>query len=78
MDIDKLADLLHRAKENDDAAINELYGQIHGVVWFWARAAVKSDDDADEVTQRTLITTFRKLDTIAEPRAFHGWLKTSS
>ena len=78
MDIDKLADLLHRAKENDDAAINELYGQIHGVVWFWARAAVKSDDDADEVTQRTLITTFRKLDTIAEPKAFLGWLKTTT
>lgn len=78
MDIDTLADLLHRAKENDDTAINELYEQIHGVVWFWARAAVKSDDDADEVTQRTLITTFRKLDTIAEPKAFLGWLKTTT
>lgn len=78
MDIETLADLLHRAKENDDAAINELYGQIHGVIWFWARAAVKSDDDADEVTQRTLITTFRKLDTIAEPKAFLGWLKTTT
>lgn len=78
MDIDELAGLINRAKQNDDAAINELYEQIHNPVWFWARAAVKSDDDADEVTQRTLITAFRKLDTIEEPKAFLGWLKTTT
>lgn len=78
MNIDELARLINRAKQNDDAAINELYEQIHNPVWFWARAAVKSDDDADEVTQRTLITAFRKLDTIEEPKAFLGWLKTTT
>lgn len=78
MEIDKLAGLLNRAKQNDDAAINELYGQIHSLIWFWARKVVKSDDDADEVTQRTLITTFRKLDMIQNPDAFLGWLKTTT
>ena len=78
MEIDKLAGLLNRAKQNDDAAINELYGQIHSLIWFWARKVVKSDDDADEVTQRTLITTFRKLDAIQNPDAFLGWLKTTT
>lgn len=78
MDINKLTPLIEKAKQNDEGAINALYEQIHGIVWFWARTSVKSDDDADEVTQRTMITVFRKLDTINDPNAFLGWLKTTT
>jgi RNA polymerase sigma-70 factor (ECF subfamily) len=75
------ADLLHRARSGDRAAVNELLGAFRGQLLAAAERAldprVRSRLDASDVVQQTCLSVFRQLDEFVgdEPAQFAAWLK---
>lgn len=61
------AELIRRAGENDQAAIEELYERTYGSVYATVRALVKDEDTALDILQDSYLKAFRSLDRLQEP-----------
>jgi hypothetical protein len=55
-------ELVHRARDGDPTAFDEIVERHKGAVFRAALAALRNREDAEDVTQETFITAFRKLD----------------
>jgi RNA polymerase sigma-70 factor, ECF subfamily len=75
------ADLIHRARSGDRAAVNELLGEFRGQLLAAAERALdprlQSRLDASDVVQQTCLSVFRQLNEFVgdEPAQFAAWLK---
>ena len=69
------AELIRRAGENDQAAIEELYERTYGSVYATVRALVKDEDTALDILQDSYLKAFRSLDRLQEPEKFQAWIK---
>ena len=69
---DKL--LVERAQNGDSGAFNLLMKRWQGRIYRVAYRYFADSDDAKEITQKTFITIYRKLDTLAEPGKFSSWI----
>jgi RNA polymerase sigma-70 factor, ECF subfamily len=67
-------ELVHRAQAGDMDAFGALVDRNRRAVFRAALAAVRSADEADEVTQETFVTAFRKLGHFRGEAAFRTWL----
>lgn len=67
-------ELVHRAQNGDSAAFDEIVERHKGAVFRAALAALRNREDAEDVTQETFITAFRKLHTFRGDSQVRTWL----
>lgn len=67
-------DLVQRAKTGDLAAMEELVSRHERAVYSLARRIVGHDEDAQDVTQQTILDAIEHLGTFREEARFGTWL----
>ena len=74
--MDRVTDeeLVHRAQDGDPAAFDEIVERHKGAVFRAALAALRNREDAEDVTQETFMTAYRKLDTFRGESQLRTWL----
>jgi RNA polymerase sigma factor (sigma-70 family) len=70
----QIADLLLRARANDERAIGEIVERCTPMLRARARRYVADPSDVDDVVQDVWVTFMQHLDRIHEPAATRGWL----
>jgi len=70
------AELIELARNGDRAAFGDLVERYQHVVFRAALAALRSREDAEEVTQDALVSAFLKLDSFRGDSSFKTWLIT--
>jgi len=68
------AELVRRAREGSDWAIEMMYRRYSKLVAATAQRLLRSDADVDDVVQETFLIAFEKIDRLVEPAALRGWL----
>ena len=68
------AALLERARAGDQAAFAELVAPLRERIYWRATKAVGDLDEAEDVTQETLVRAFTRLDTFRGDARFSSWL----
>ena len=68
------AELVARSKAGDTVAFGELVRRYQKTVFRIVLRMVKSQDDADDLTQDTFVRAYRGLKTFKEEFDFHPWL----
>ena len=69
------AELIRRARENDQDAIAELYERTYSSVYTTVRAMAPDDDTALDILQDTYLKAFRSLDRLEDPARFGAWVR---
>jgi RNA polymerase sigma-70 factor (ECF subfamily) len=74
--MDRVTDeeLVRRAQDGDPLAFDEIVERHKGAVFRAALAALRNREDAEDVTQETFITAYRKLDTFRGESQLRTWL----
>jgi RNA polymerase sigma-70 factor (ECF subfamily) len=67
-------ELVERVQTGDPAAFDEIVERHKGAVFRAALAALRNREDAEDVTQETFITAYRKLDTFRGESQLRTWL----
>ena len=70
-DLDKL---VIKAQNGDSQAMGDIYKTCVEFVYVRARHMLRSDEDAEDVTQEVFADVIKSISTLADPRAFSGWL----
>ncbi len=70
----EFTELVRKALEKDEKAINELYNLTVNSVYKRVKKHVKNDDDIQNILQDTYFKAFSKLNTLKEPEKFQYWL----
>ena len=68
-------ELIDRARNNDQAAITELYNKTYSNVYYTVKALIKDEDAALDILQDSYIKAFKSLDQLKEPEKFKAWVK---
>jgi RNA polymerase sigma-70 factor (ECF subfamily) len=68
------ADLVVRGRRGDQWALETLYRRHVQLVAGTARRILRSSSEVEDIVQETFLTAFARLDKLAEPAAFRGWL----
>ena len=67
-------ELVQLARNGDPSGFDEIVERHKGAVFRAALAALRNREDAEDVTQETFITAFRKLDTFRGDSQLRTWL----
>jgi RNA polymerase sigma factor (sigma-70 family) len=78
MTSDDLSQLLDRCRRNEAGAWAALIDRYAGLVYAIARSHRLDEATCDDVVQVVFATLHRKLESIREPDALPGWIKTST
>ena len=70
----RIADLLARARNGDEAATNSLIGGVRERVVRWAMVVTGDADDAEDVAQKVSMTLHRQLAGFEARSSFTTWL----
>lgn len=70
------AELIELARNGDRAAFGDLVERYQHIVFRAALAALRSREDAEEVTQDAMVSAFQKLDSFRGDASFKTWLLT--
>ncbi len=68
------ASLLARARQGEERAFRALVEPLRDRIYWRAVGALGDRDDADDVTQETLLRAFTRLDTFRGDARFSSWL----
>jgi len=66
-------DLVRRIKAGDEAAFEEMVQRYHARVYSIAYGVLRNSEDAEEATQDTFLTLYRKIGTFDESKKFFSW-----
>ncbi len=66
-------DLVRRIKAGDDKAFEEMVRRYHARVYSLSYGVLRNAEDAEEATQDTFWTLYRKIGTFDESRKFFSW-----
>jgi RNA polymerase sigma-70 factor (ECF subfamily) len=69
-----VSELVDRLRNGDREAFGELFNRFHQIVYSIVLARVKSEHDAEDVTQDVFLNALQKIDSLREPHAFGAWL----
>ncbi len=69
------ANLLHRARQGDQAAYEQIYRLYAAAAYNLAKRLLVCPDHARDATQDAFVSAFRKLDKFQEIVPFWSWLK---
>ena len=70
----ELADTVKAAQTGDKEAIEKLYRQYRGRIWFFVRKNVSSQAAAEDIVSDTFLTAIEKLPDLHRPESFGSWL----
>lgn len=73
-DTNELSSLIRKSQKGDTAAMEELLLAAYPPVSYQCRRFLKTDADAEDMTQEILLQIYTKIDTLHEPAAFWSWL----
>ncbi|MDQ2673067.1 MAG: RNA polymerase sigma factor [Chloroflexota bacterium] len=72
---DVVADeLVQRAQAGDQAAFNQLVGPMLDRVYAVAYRILRNGAQAEDATQRAMVSAWRRLPTLRDPSRFEGWV----
>jgi RNA polymerase sigma-70 factor, ECF subfamily len=66
-------DLVRGIKAEDEAAFEEMVERYHARVYSIAYGVLRNAEDAEESTQDTFLTLYRKIGTFDESKKFFSW-----
>lgn len=66
-------DLVGRIKRGDDEAFREMVDRYHARVYSLSYGVLRNSEDAEEATQDTFLTLYRKIGTFDESKKFFSW-----
>lgn len=75
MEQEKLIALVKKAQGGDSTAMEHLLTHAHTAVSYQCRKFMNTPEDAEDMTQEVLLVIYQKLDSLADPAAFNGWVK---
>ena len=70
----ELAGTVKAAQTGDKEAIEKLYRQYRGRIWFFVRKNVSSQAAAEDIVSDTFLTAIEKLPDLHRPESFGSWL----
>ncbi len=70
----KIVELIDKAKQNDENALEELYTSFYEDVYFTCIKLLGNKADSEDITQDTFIEAFRNLTTLKPPYNLKSWL----
>lgn len=73
-DTNELSSLIRKSQKGDTAAMEELLRAAYPPVSYQCRRFLKTDADAEDMTQEILLQIYTKIGTLNEPAAFWSWL----
>lgn len=71
-----VADLVRAAQAGDREAFGELAVRFEGAVYGTAMRRLRNHAEAQELSQEVFVKAMEKLDQLAQPEAFPGWLRS--
>lgn len=66
-------DLVRRIKSGDEKAFEEMVDRYHARVYSLSYGVLRNAEDAEEATQDTFLTLYRKIGTFDESKKFFSW-----
>lgn len=66
-------DLVRRIKLGENQAFEEMVARYHARVYSLSYGVLRNREDAEEATQDTFLTLFRKIGTFDESKKFFSW-----
>src|SRR6202162_2420261 len=66
-------ELVRRIKAGDERAFEEIVKRYHARVYSLSYGVLRNGEDAEEATQDTFLTLYRKIGTFDESRKFFSW-----
>jgi RNA polymerase sigma-70 factor, ECF subfamily len=66
-------DLVRRIKAGDEAALEKMIERYHARVYSLSYGVLRNAEDAEESTQDTFLTLYRKIGTFDESKKFFSW-----
>jgi RNA polymerase sigma-70 factor, ECF subfamily len=69
-----LIELVERAKAGDDAAFNQLAGELLDRLYAVAYRIVRNPARAEDATQEAVVTAWRRLGSLRDPSRFEAWM----
>lgn len=66
-------DLVRRIKAGDEGAFEEMVQRYHTRVYSLSYGVLRNAEDAEEATQDTFLTLYRKIGTFDESKKFFSW-----
>jgi RNA polymerase sigma-70 factor, ECF subfamily len=66
-------ELVRRIKQGDDEAFREMVERYHSRVYSLSYGVLRNAEDAEEATQDTFLTLYRKIGTFDETKKFFSW-----
>jgi len=72
----EVVELARRAMGGDDSVWGEIYEKTHRYVYFMALKFLRSEQDAQDITQEVYIQTIRSIGQLYSADSFYGWLRT--
>jgi RNA polymerase sigma-70 factor (ECF subfamily) len=71
---DDYPDLVRAATNGDEAAMERLLMRAQEVAWRFSSMVCGHTEDAEDVMQEALVTTYKRASSIRQPEAFRAWL----
>ena len=75
MEEKKLIDLVAKATQKDNMAIETLYKEYYRDILFICRKYSFNDEDANDIAQDTFIKAFEQIGSLSEYKKFPAWIK---
>jgi len=72
----EVVELVRRAMGGDDSVWGEVYEKTHRYVYFMALKFLRSEQDAQDITQEVYIQAIRSVGQLYSADSFFGWLRT--
>src|ERR1700756_434900 len=66
-------DLVRRIKAGDERAFEEMVSRYHARIYSLSYGVLRNPQDAEEATQDSFLTLYRKIGTFDESRKFFSW-----
>lgn len=69
-----LIEMVDKAKQGDEHALQVLYFDAYKSVYFLALRMLKTPEDAEDMTQEVFIIVHQKISKLRQPAAFYKWV----
>lgn len=71
-----IAQLVQKAKKEDQEAISELYSRTYDNVYKTVRTLIRDEHEAFDIVQESYLKAFKNIDRLNDPEKFQAWVKT--
>ncbi|MBQ7744434.1 MAG: sigma-70 family RNA polymerase sigma factor [Ruminococcus sp.] len=72
----KLTRLVAKAQGGNQKALDEVVNMVSGYIYYYCLTLLGDEEKSKDAVQDILLTMLKKLDSLADSKAFLGWIKT--